>query len=262
MKDWRNSGPASVCAQAAALAGLAEAQRSKSRRAASPFRSSGFMPLNKLAAMYEEMGKDLKEQNRGKRPVRAPHWGKAIKSLLIQKSDSKNPLPVSWLAKKTGINEKNLHNIIAGRVRDPSSDKLVLVADAFEISLGELATRAMAENPGNFFICGYGERGFIDYPQHGFTIQSLSPQSNSQRDFFLGRMTIKPFKEIRKWQFRENSSVAIFVESGTLEMTYGDQKREVHANESVYFDAGVPHKIKNIDSIEAKLFIVTSPALF
>ncbi len=212
--------------------------------------------------MYEEMGKDLKEQNRGKRPVRAPHWGKAIKSLLIQKSDSKNPLPVSWLAKKTGINEKNLHNIIAGRVRDPSSDKLVLVADAFEISLGELATRAMAENPGNFFICGYGERGFIDYPQHGFTIQSLSPQSNSQRDFFLGRMTIKPFKEIRKWQFRENSSVAIFVESGTLEMTYGDQKREVHANESVYFDASVPHKIKNIDSIEAKLFIVTSPALF
>ncbi len=212
--------------------------------------------------MYDEIGKDLKEQNMGKRPVRAPHWGKAIKSLLVQKSDSEHPLPVSWLAKKTGINEKNLHNIIAGRVRDPSSDKLVMVADAFEISLGELATRAMAENPGNFFVCGYGERGFIDYPQHGFTIQSLSPQSNSQRDFFLGRMTIKPFKEIRKWQFRENSSVAIFVESGTLEMMYGDQKREIHANESVYFDAGVPHKIKNIDSIEAKLFIVTCPALF
>jgi len=75
-------------------------------------------------------------------------------------------------------------------------------------------------------------------------------------------MTIKPFKEIRKWQCRDNSSVAIFVESGTLEMMSGDQKREVHANESVYFDAGVPHKIKNIDSIEAKLFIVTSPALF
>ena len=120
----------------------------------------------------------------------------------------------------------------------------------------------MAENPGNFFVCGYGERGFIDYPQHGFTIQTLSPQSKSQRDFFFGRMTIKPFKEIRKWQFRENSSVAIFVESGTLEITYGDQKREIHSNESVYFDAGVPHKIKNIDSIEAKLFIVTSPALF
>ena len=212
--------------------------------------------------MYEEIGRDLKGQNKGKRPVRAPHWGKAIKSLLVHRSDSEHPLPVSWLAKKTGINEKNLHNIIAGRVRDPSSDKLVMISDAFGISLAELATRAMAENPGNFYVCGYGERGFIDYPQHGFTIQTLSPQSKSQRDFFFGRMTIKPFKEIRKWQFRENSSVAIFVESGTLEITYGDQKREIHSNESVYFDAGVPHKIKNIDSIEAKLFIVTSPALF
>ena len=213
--------------------------------------------------MYDDMGKDLVEKNVGKRPVRAPLWGKAIKSLLIQKSDSKHPIPVMWLAKKTGINEKNLHNIIAGRVRDPASDKLVKISDAFEISFGEFATRAMAENPGNFFICGYSERGFIDYPQHGFTIQSLSPQSNSQRDFFLGRMTLKPFKELRKWQFRENSSVAIFVESGTLEMIYGSQEpKKIHSNESVYFDAGVPHKIKNIDSIEAKLFIVTCPALF
>ena len=145
-------------------------------------------------------------------------------------------------------------------VRD--SDKLVRIADAFEISFSELAARAMAENPGNFFVCGYGERAFIDYPQHGFTIQSLSPQSTSQRDFFFGKMTIKPFTQLKRWRFRENSSVAIFLETGTLEITYGDQRRNIHANESVYFDADVPHKIKNIDSIEAKLFIVTCPALF
>lgn len=212
--------------------------------------------------MYEEIRKDLEDQGKVKRPLRIPHWGKALKSLLVQKSKSEHPLSVSWLAKTAGINEKNLHNIIAGRIRDPSSDKLVRIADAFEISFSELAARAMAENPGNFFVCGYGERAFIDYPQHGFTIQSLSPQSTSQRDFFFGRMTIKPFTELKRWRFRENSSVAIFLETGTLEITYGDQRRNIHANESVYFDAGVPHKIKNIDSIEAKLFIVTCPALF
>ena len=150
--------------------------------------------------MYDEMGKDLVEKNVGKRPLRSPLWGKAIKSLLIQKSDSPSPIPVSWLAKKTGINEKNLHNIIAGRVKDPASDKLVKISDAFGIAFSEFATRAMAENPGNFFVCGYGERGFIDYPQHGFTIQSLSPQSNSQRDFFLGRMTIYPAPRLVKVQ--------------------------------------------------------------
>ena len=56
--------------------------------------------------------------------------------------------------------------------------------------------------------------------------------------------------------------MGIFLESGTLEIIYVNKKKELHANEAVYFDAGVPHKIKNIDSIEARLFIVTSPALF
>ena len=66
----------------------------------------------------------------------------------------------------------------------------------------------------------------------------------------------------KKWQFRENSTVGLFLETGTLEIVYGNKKHTLHANEAVYFDAGVPHKIKNIDSIEAKLFIVTSPSLF
>jgi len=213
--------------------------------------------------MYDEIGKDLVEKKLGKRPIRAPQWGKAIQTLLAKKSGSKHPLPVSWLANKTGIKDKNLQNLIGGRIRDMSSDKLVKISDAFEISFSEFAKQAMAESQGCFFVCGFDERGFINYSQHGFTIQSLSPQTNSQRDFFFGRMTLKPFKELRKWQFRENATVAIFVESGTLEVSYGDLPvKKISSNESVYFDAGIPHKIKNIDSIEAKLFIVTSPSLF
>jgi len=213
--------------------------------------------------MYDELNKDLKK-NIGKDPLppRSPQWGKAIKTLLAQHSESETPIPVSWLAQKTSINEKNLHNIIAGRVRDPSSDKLVKIAQAFGITFPEFASKAMAEDVGNFFICGFGERGFIEYPQHGFSIQTLSPQSRDQRDFFWGRMSIKPFRDLRKWQFRANSTVAIFLETGTLEIMYGNKRKEIHANQAVYFDAGVPHKIKNIDSIEAKMFIITSPALF
>lgn len=213
--------------------------------------------------MYEEIGGDFDKKHSDIPPQRrAPEWGKAIKALLAEKSTAAGPITAGWLAKKTGVNEKNLHNIIAGRVRDPSSDKLVKISDAFGISFSEFAGRAMAEHEGSFQVCGYSERGFVDYPQHGFTLQTFSPRSKSQRDFFWGRMTIKPFKELRKWQFRENSTVGFFLESGTLEIIYGGKRKELHSNEAVYFDAGVPHKIKNIDSIEARLFIVTSPSLF
>lgn len=212
--------------------------------------------------MYPEIQKDLEQASAGPVPRRAPLWGRAVKSFLEEKSAAKQPLSVSQLAKRTGIHEKNLHNIIAGRVRDPSSDKLVKIADALDISFSHLAMRAIAEDEGNFYICGYGDRGFIDYPQHGFSIQSFSPRSRSERDFFWGQMTIKPFRELRKWQFRENSTVGLMLLSGTLEIVYGSKKKTLHANQAVYFDAGVPHKIKNIDSIEARLFIVTQPALF
>jgi len=211
--------------------------------------------------MYDEIKKDLKNDAKERMPRRAPEWGKAIKNLLSEKSDIKEPLAVNWLARRTSINEKNLHNIIAGRVRDPSSDKLVQIADAFGIAFSEFAARAMAEDEGNFYVCGYAERGYIDYPQHGFSIQSFSPRSRSQRDFFWGRMTIKPFKDLRKWKFDTNATVGLFLESGTLEIQYGSMKRQLHANEAVYFDAGIPHRIKNVDSIEATLFIVTNPPL-
>ena len=211
--------------------------------------------------MYEEIGKDFHEKVDQTPSRRAPLWGKAIKSLLSEKSDTPEPRPVKWLALKTEVNEKNLHNIISGRVRDPAGEKLVKIADAFGISMPEFMARAMAEDLGNLYICGFADRKFIDYPQHGFSIHSLTPKARCQRDFFCGKMIIKPFKDLRKWQFTTNSTVFIEVESGTLEFIYGNHKRTVHANETLYFDAGVPHKIKNTDSIEARLLIITSPSL-
>lgn len=211
--------------------------------------------------MYDEIGQDLKEHNKDFPMKKAPRWGEAIKTFLQEKKARGQEITIQALAKKSGINDKHLFNILAQRVQDPSSDKLVKIADALGISFAELATRAMGEWTGSFFICGFGQRGFIEYSQHGFAIQSLSPPGTSSRDFFMGLMTIKPFKELKKWKFRDNSMICLFLESGTLEITYGNKVRKIHANESAYFDGGIPHKFRNVDSIEARLFLVTRPPI-
>lgn len=211
--------------------------------------------------MYDEIGQDLKEHNKDFPMKKAPRWGEAIKTFLQEKKAQGQEITIQALAKKSGINDKHLFNILAQRVQDPSSDKLVKIADALGISFAELATRAMGEWTGSFFICGFGQRGFIEYSQHGFAIQSLSPPGTSSRDFFMGLMTIKPFKELKKWKFRDNSMICLFLESGTLEITYGNKVRKIHANESAYFDGGIPHKFRNVDSIEARLFLVTRPPI-
>jgi len=211
--------------------------------------------------MYDEIKNDLTEQFQDFPKKKMPRWGEAVKSLLEEKKGRGDDASVSWLSKRTGINEKHLFNIVAQRIQDPSSDKLVQIADAFEISFSELATRAIGEWSGSFYTCGFGQRGFIEYSQHGFSIQSLSPPGTSGRDFFMGIMNIKPFKELKKWKFRDNSMICIFLESGTLEVSFGNKIKTLHANESAYFDGGVPHKFRNIDSIEVRLFLVTRPAL-
>lgn len=212
--------------------------------------------------MYKETNEDFsskfKEFNLRKRPL----WGKAIKDLLTEKSTTDKPLKVEWLAQATGLNPKHIHNMIAGRVKDPPWEKLIRIADALQISYTEFIERAIGEHAGAFYTCRYGERAYIDYSQHGFAIQSLSPPGMSGRDFFIGLMTIKPMKELKHWKFRENSMVAIYVEAGTLEITHGRNVKTLRANEAAYFDGGVSHKLRNTDSIEARLFIVTRPPIF
>lgn len=211
--------------------------------------------------MYDEIKNDLSEAYKDFPRKRAPQWGRAIKALLEERQAKGEAVSIPWLAKRTAINDKHLFNIVARRVQDPSSDKLVKIAEALGVSFGELAVRAMGAYEGSFFVTGFGQRGYIEYGQHGFAIQSLSPPGTSDRDFFVGIMTVKPFKELKKWKFRENSTVSLFVESGTLEITHGNRVKTVHSNESVYFDGGIAHKIRNIDSIEARLLLVTRPPL-
>lgn len=211
--------------------------------------------------MYDEIRQDFSVHFKDLPQRKTAMWGPAIQSLLREKSDTGEPLGVGWLSKQSGLSVPYISNLISGRIKDPPSEKLIKIAGSFHISYPELALRAVSEYPGVLFKTGFAQRGFIDYSQHGFSIQSLSPPGSDSRDFFLGIMTIKPLRELKKWMFRANSMIAAYVEQGTLEMMYGGKKILLHANESVYFDGGIPHRFKNIDTFEAKIFLVTRPPI-
>lgn len=211
--------------------------------------------------MYDELKNDLTEKNSDFPRRKIPAWGSAIKSLIESKQSRGENVSIPWLAKQTGINDKHLFNIVAGRIRDPSSEKLVKIADALGIPFSELASRSIQEWPGSFFISSFGQRGIIQYPQHGFSIQALTPPGTSMRDFFVGIMIIQPLRELKKWKFRDHSMICIYLESGTLEISYGGKIRKLHANESAYFDGGIPHKFRNLDTIDARLMLITRPPI-
>lgn len=211
--------------------------------------------------MYDEIRKDIEEHFKDYPRKKIPRWDLAIKTLLAKKSKTKTPLAVGWLAERTGLSVPYLCNVLSGKIQDPASERLIKIAEALGISYLELFLRAMDEFRGTFFKATYSQRGIIDYRQHGFTIQSLSPPGTGMRDFFLGIMCIKPRRELKKWQFPSQCMVAVYVEEGTLEIAYGDRKETLQANEPAYFDASIPHRFKNVDDKETRLFLVTYPPI-
>ncbi|OGW80430.1 MAG: hypothetical protein A3G33_02350 [Omnitrophica bacterium RIFCSPLOWO2_12_FULL_44_17] len=211
--------------------------------------------------MYDELSNDLSEQFKDAPRQKVARWDLAIRTLLKEISDTEKPLAISWLSERCDLSKSYLLNVISGKIKDPPSEKLIKIAEAFGISFPEFSLRAMGENPTSFFKTGFGQRGYIEYSQHGFSFQSLSPPGTSRRDFFLGLMTIKPLQELKKWKFRDNSMIAIYVDQGTIEIMHGGKIRRLQSNESAYFDGSIPHRFKNLDTFEAKIFIVTRPPI-
>lgn len=210
--------------------------------------------------MYEELTEKLREIF--KDPSRkGPDFGKALTHLIQSKSVGEEEMSVPRLSELTGLSQSYLLNVMSGQIKEPTYAKLRRIADAFQISYFDLLLEALEASEGNFFTSDFAAKAIIEYPQHGFKIQSLTPPGAGTRDFFVGIMTIAPLRELKKWRFRENSTVFVYMLLGRIEIAYGKTLKEFVAGGSVYFDGSIAHRFKNLDNDEAKLFLVTRPSL-
>jgi transcriptional regulator with XRE-family HTH domain len=212
--------------------------------------------------MYEQIRQDLLSQT--KTPLRKrPDFGKAVRSILKDRSEMDAEINVAWLARKSKLNQKTLFNILNGNIQNPSWDKLEAIAEALSVDVTDLIKHAREEQEGHFFISGFKERAVLQYAQHGFQLIVLTPPGAGSRRFFMGLMSIDPQRELSKWKLPDRTMVCAYITDGTLEIELaGNKKHVVTANESVYFDASIEHTLRNIDTVTTKLFIATHPSMY
>jgi len=210
--------------------------------------------------MYDLVAGRLKEIFK-EVPRKGPNFGKAIAHLIEAQNVGEEKMSVPRLSEMTGLSQSYLYNVMRGVIKEPAYEKLRRIADAFQIGYFDLLLQAFEASDGNFFTADFAGKAIIEYPQHGFKIQSLTPPGAGIRDFFVGIMTIAPLRELKKWRFRDNSTIFVYVLLGRIEITYGQRTKEFVAGGSVYFDGAVEHRFKNLDNDEAKLFLVTRPSL-
>ena len=102
--------------------------------------------------------------------------------------------------------------------------------------------------------------------EKGFSIYSYSPPCVSKRDFFIGVMTLQGGKKLRYWKFVDYSKACIQPWDGDLLFIYHGMnwREEMHvlANETLYYDASIPHTFENLSSKNNRVLLVTYPSIF
>ena len=228
--------------------------------------------------MYEEIGKELKaahqdqikkeyhlekEEKEGQYPEgEMPDFAQAIKKLR-QKSN----LSLEKLSDLTGIKKQTLHSIENYSTRNPSFPNLEKIASALHVPMNDLWLMARSEFKGNLFKTTAAQRWTASFEvEKGFSIYSYSPPGVSRRDFFIGVMTIHGGKKLRYWKFTDYSKACVQPWDGDILFIYHGMnwREEMHvlANETLYYDASIPHTFENLSEKNNRVLLVTYPSIF
>ena len=216
--------------------------------------------------MYKEIAKKLKENAAAAKSTlsseEAPDFGRAIKRLRQEQK-----LSLEKLSEASGVHKQTLHSIENGSTRNPSFSNLEKITSALNCDLNEILLLARGEFQGNLYKTTAAQRWSISFEmQKGFSIYCLSPPAASRRDFFVGIMTLHGGKKVRHWQFASHAKACLQPWDGDLLFTYhGNQWRReerVAANETLYFDASIPHSFENLSAAENRILLVTYPSIF
>ena len=214
--------------------------------------------------MYDKIAQGFKKEFQDYPASELPNFREALKTLRSEKAPSpERPISILELSQKTGIKPETLHSIENGASKNPPFDKLEKIASAFGITLLELIERARQEFPGNAFKTTASQRWMVSFElDQGFSVYSFVPPGVSRRDFFIGRMDILGRRKLRHWKFVSNSKVLVQLWEGLLLIKHGNRDIKINPNETLYFDASIPHSFENLSADTARLLLVTYPPLF
>lgn len=229
--------------------------------------------------MYEAIGKKLKKdyqariskeyhlkpsdfEKKDREEGESPDFAQVMKKLR-----AKADLSLEKLSEMTGIKKQTLHSVENYSTRNPSFPNLEKIATAFGISMNDFLVMARSEFRGNLFKTTAAERWLVSFElEKGFSIHAFSPPALSRRDFFVGVMTLGAGKKLKHWKMEGQAKACLQLWDGDLLFVYHGMswRREEHvlANETLYYDASIPHTFENLADHAARALLVTYPSFF
>ncbi|MGQ9646071.1 MAG: helix-turn-helix domain-containing protein [Thermodesulfobacteriota bacterium] len=152
------------------------------------------------------------------------------------------------LANATGYSQRYLKDVEEGRVIPP-------VAAVIQIS------KALSVDSGSFLSAEEKEatvkrrkESFYKRTQ-AYSYKTLTPDAEAKHmKAFL--VTIDPRQDHKMVEYRHEGEEFIYVLKGEVEVRVGENINRLKKNETLHFNSGISHKLRNLSDDEAKLLVV------
>ncbi len=152
------------------------------------------------------------------------------------------------LANKTGLSNRYLKEIEEGKIIPPVS-AVIQISKALSIDSGSFLSAEEQEA-----LARKRKESFYKRTQ-AYSYKTLTPEAESKHmKAFL--VTIDPKQDHRMVEYRHEGEEFIYVLKGEVEVRVGENENHLKKGETLHFDSGIPHKLRNLSDEESKLLVV------
>jgi quercetin dioxygenase-like cupin family protein len=152
------------------------------------------------------------------------------------------------LANMTGFSERYLKEIEEG-AKIPPVSAVIQIAKALSVDSGSFLSAEEQEATER-----RRRESFFKRTQ-AYSYKTLTPNAeNKHMKAFL--VTIDPQQDHKMVDYRHEGEEFIYVLKGQVEVMVGENRNLIKKNETLHFNSGITHKLRNLSDEQAKLLVV------
>jgi len=152
------------------------------------------------------------------------------------------------LANKTGFSQRYLKEIEEG-VAIPPVSAVIQIAKALAIDAGSFLSAEEREASAK-----RRKESFYKRTQ-AYSYKTLTPDAETKHmKAFL--VTIDPKQDHRMVEYKHEGEEFLYVLRGRVEVMVGENQNLLKKGETLHFNSGIAHKLRNVSDEEAKLLVV------
>jgi quercetin dioxygenase-like cupin family protein len=152
-------------------------------------------------------------------------------------------LNIKQLAEKTGYKEEYLNKIEEGKISPPVG-ALISISRALAVDSKTLLSEDRRKR----------RQSYVKRTK-AYAYRSLTPDAEDKH-LWAYLVALEPKKQHEMVAYKHEGEEFMYVLEGRVEITVGEEAHELKKGQTIHFNSGVNHKLKNLSSKESKLIVV------